>query len=104
MSQLCSRPPAASDFAGRVDTLLWTMTAATGLVALGIVVLIIAFSLRYRRARQANRHPSNTSSVAALTRHPEIAWIGIPLLIFLTFYVWGARLYFDYETAPATPM
>jgi cytochrome c oxidase subunit 2 len=101
---LFSIPPAASDFAGRVDTLLWTMTAVTGLVAVGIVVLIIAFSLRYRRARQANRHLSDASSGTVRNRRLEIAWIGTPLLIFLAFYVWGARLYFDYETAPANPM
>jgi cytochrome c oxidase subunit 2 len=104
MSRLFAMPPPASAFAGHVDTLLWTMTAVTGVVAVGIAILIVAFSLRYRRSRQVNRHPADPASAAARNRRLEIAWIGIPLLIFLGFYVWGARLYFDYETAPANPM
>jgi cytochrome c oxidase subunit 2 len=101
MSQVFSIPPPASDFAGRVDTLLWSMTAVTGFVALSIFALLIIFSLRYRRARQLNRRLPGATSMAVRNRRLEVAWIGIPLLIFLAFYVWGARLYFDYETAPA---
>lgn len=104
MSHVFAMPPPASDFAAHVDTLLWTMTAVTGFVAVTIMVLIVAFSLRYRRSRRVNRQQPDPASMAARNRRLEIAWIGIPLLIFLGFYVWGARLYFDYETSPANPL
>jgi cytochrome c oxidase subunit II len=101
MSRFFAMPPAASVFAGRVDTLLWSMTAVTGIVAASIFLLIIVFSLRYRRGRGADRHvlPAPTAQVSS--RRLEIAWTSVPLLIFMAFYVWGARLYFDYATAPA---
>ncbi|MFO1465675.1 MAG: cytochrome c oxidase subunit II [Steroidobacteraceae bacterium] len=99
MSRFFAMPPAASAFAGRVDTLLFTVTAVTGAVAIAITVTIIVFSLRYRRSRTAPRQAPPGASGSS--RRLEIAWIGIPLLVFMSFYVWGARLYFDYARAPA---
>src|SRR5262249_27837728 len=92
------------DFAGRVDALLWTMTAVTGIVAAGIFMLIVTFCVRYRRARRIERHPSSGASASARNRALEFVWITVPLLVFLAFYARGARLYYAYASAPAGPL
>ena len=97
-------PPAASDFAARVDVLFWAMTAVTGAVGVGIFILLICFSIRFRRGAALNRIAH--ASAPGEQRNPvlEIIWITVPLLIFLAFYAWGAWLYFGYETPPSRPL
>ncbi len=103
MSVLMPVVPAASAFAGRVDTLLWTMTAVTGAVAIAVASLIALFAFRYRRAASADR---TLTSGGGGRRNAwlEVTWITVPLIIFIFFFFWGARLYFDYETPPARPL
>ena len=102
MSAALGMPPAASNYAARVDALLWSMTAVTGVVAAAVIVLLVLFCIRYRRAAHVNRAMRDA---AGERRHGlEITWITVPLLIFLVFFFWGAWLYFDYESPPARPL
>jgi cytochrome c oxidase subunit II len=95
-------PPAASELAGRVDTLLWSMTAVTATVAAAIIVLMVSFCIRYRRAAAVDRTMHDPGGEH---RRPlEVTWITVPLLIFLGFFFWGARLYFSYENPPREPL
>jgi cytochrome c oxidase subunit II len=103
VSILLSPTPAASVFAGKVDSLLWTLTAVTGLVAVAIVSLMIIFSVRYRRATTVDRRISDATTGVG-NHWLEATWICVPLAIFVGFYFWGARLYFDYETPPPAPL
>ena len=98
-------PPtsAASAFAGKVDALLWTMTAVTGFVAVSIITLMVLFSVRYRRAATVDRR-IGPATIGVGNHWLEITWICVPLAIFVAFYVWGARLYFDYENPPLAPL
>lgn len=81
-------PESASTFAGNYNWLaaflLLVSTFFTGL----IFVLIVYFSLRYRR-RAPDEVPGETQEWAAL----EITWIVIPLLIALVMFGWGAALF-----------
>lgn len=104
MSQIFSMPPEATDFAARVDVLFWAMTGTTGAVAVGIFILLICFSIRFRRAAAVNRTLNESASGERCNRTLEIVWITVPLLIFLAFYVWAAWLYFGYETPPSRPL
>lgn len=97
-------PPAASAFATQVDVLFWTMTATTGAVAVGIFVLLIWFSIRFRRAAHVDRTLTPAVTGQARNHTLEIVWITVPLLIFLAFYVWAAWLYFRYDTPPSHPL
>jgi cytochrome c oxidase subunit 2 len=81
-------PVAASDMASRVDVLFYSMVALTGLVALGIFVLMIVFCVRYRAGSPADR-----SAVPAQKKWLELGWTFTPLAIFLGIFVWAAVVY-----------
>jgi cytochrome c oxidase subunit 2 len=77
-----------------VDHLLYFLLVVCGFFALLIFVLIITFSIRYRRSR----HPvaAATQSSTAL----ELFWAGVPFLITLVMFTWGSKVYMDGETPP----
>ena len=104
MSSVIEMTPPASAYAHQVDTLLWSMSAVTGTVALGIIILLVGFCIRYRRTAKVDRTLNETPAGKHRQRLIEITWITIPLLIFIVFFIWAARLYFDYEVSPFRPL
>jgi cytochrome c oxidase subunit 2 len=101
MSTLGTWTAAASAYATHVDTLFWSMTAVTGAVALAVFTLIIAFSIRYRAAATVDRRIDSETEIRKRSRTLEVTWIVVPLLIFVAFFFWAARLYFQYATPPS---
>ena len=97
-SRLAAAPFAASSFATEVDRLFYTMVAVCGIAALAVTLLIIIFCVRYRRGRRIDRH------IRYRARWAEYLWIGIPFLIFLAFFFWGAHLYLRYQQLPENPL
>ena len=96
--QLLMFPEAASSISSRVDHLFWAMVVTCGLVVLLVFVLLLVFSIRYRRGSRADRTPS-----ARLNSNHwlEIGW-SVPVLVgFLVFFAWGAVLYLDLYDPPA---
>ncbi|HEX5476977.1 MAG TPA: cytochrome c oxidase subunit II [Burkholderiales bacterium] len=83
--------PEASDMAQRVDLLFFSMVALCGAVTLAIFVLMIWFSVRYRRGTKVDRSNPPTS-----LRALELGWIFTPLAIFIGIFVWGALVYADF--------
>ncbi|HEX4926390.1 MAG TPA: cytochrome c oxidase subunit II [Burkholderiales bacterium] len=81
-------PIAASDIAGRVDTLFYFMVVLTGTVAIAIFVVMIVFAVRYRAGSSADR-----SNPPPRKRWLELGWIFTPLAIFLGIFVWAAMVY-----------
>ena len=81
-------PVAASDMAQRVDLLFYSMVALTGLVALGIFVLMVFFSVRYRAGSAADR-----ANPPPRKKWLEFGWIFTPLAIFMGIFLWGAAVY-----------
>jgi cytochrome c oxidase subunit 2 len=88
-------PEEASDIARRVDGLFIYLMAVCGAVVLGILVVIIYFLFKYRRGKSARRGLRQYSSTLL-----EVTWTIIPLGIFMTFFVWGSRLYYDIQNVP----
>src|SRR5438105_536289 len=88
-------PHQASSTAHRVDHLLYFLVAVTGSVGLLVAVLLIYFSVRYRR-RPGTPTPPPMSGNTPL----EMFWSLTPLGIFMIFFVWGATVYFDAYRAP----
>jgi cytochrome c oxidase subunit II len=92
-------PENASNFAGGVDALYFTLVGLSVFFAALIAGLEVYFAVKYRR-RSPGEIPPKTATSYAL----EAAWIGIPFLICLVIFVWGASLYFTIYSAPKGTM
>jgi cytochrome c oxidase subunit 2 len=95
-------PEQASTTATHVDWLFYFLTGVTGSVGLLVAVLLIYFSVRYRRRAGETGVPPETHFPQAL----EWFWTVTPLGIFLVMFTWGATIYFGTFRAPddATPI
>jgi cytochrome c oxidase subunit II len=92
-------PERASSFAGAVDTLYFTLVGVSAFFIALIAGLEVYFAIKYRR-RSPGEIPPKTATSFAL----EATWIGIPFLICLVIFVWGASLYFTMYSAPKETM
>jgi len=75
----------ASSVAPRYDLLFGAMVLLCGTVALGVLVAIVGFSIRYRAG--AGR---GDAAAGRHTRAIEIAWTATPLVIFIGLFAWAA--------------
>ena len=81
--------------AGGVDALYLYLVGVSAFFALLIAILVIVFAIRYRRRSEGELPPAIEGSLIL-----EIAWSAIPLAISLTFFFWGARLFFRMNRPP----
>jgi len=88
-------PEQASTMAPRVDALYFYLLAVSGFFSLLIAVLVIVFAIKYRR-RSEQELPGGIEGSLKL----EVAWSVIPLLIALSFFFWGAKLFFAMNRPP----
>jgi cytochrome c oxidase subunit 2 len=89
-------PPQASTMAGRVDALYLFLTAASGLICLGIFGAMLLFIVRYRR------RPGNELARASSHTLPiEITWTVVPLGLSMIPFFWSASIYLDMGRPPA---
>jgi len=88
-------PENASTTADHVDRLYFFLLALSGYVALMIALLLIYFSVRYRRRADGPRPPRIEGALRL-----EIVWSVVPLLIFLGIFAWGAHGYFVLTQPP----
>lgn len=88
--------PRASTAAARVDAVFIALLVLSGVLVFGLAALNFYFLIRYRRGSPAPRGPLKLKSWKL-----EAAWITATTLVFLFFFVWGARLYLDMERPPA---
>ena len=77
--------PAASTLAHRTDALMLAMILLCGTVAAVLCLLVVVFAVRYRRGARVDRTPPRE------LKGLEIAWAGVPLLIFLGLFGWAAH-------------
>ena len=89
-------PEQASTMAPRIDGLYWFLVGITGFFTLLIFGLVLLFALRYRR-RAGDAAPPEIHGNLLM----EIVWTGIPLVLSMVIFGWGATLYFDVRRAPA---
>ncbi len=92
-------PTQASSMASRVDALYFYLVAVSAFFSLLIAVLVIYFAVKYRR-RSESEFPHGYAGSLKL----ELAWTIIPLLITMTFFAWGARLFFRMNRPPNDSM
>jgi cytochrome c oxidase subunit 2 len=92
-------PSQASAMASHVDALYFYLLAVSTFFSVLIAVLVIYFAVRYRR-RSDGEFPRGYAGSLKL----ELAWTIIPFLITMTFFTWGARLYFRMNRPPNDAM
>ena len=83
-------PESASTVSGDVDALYFYISGVTLFFVLLISAVVIYFVIRYRR-RNAFEIPRPIEGSTKL----ETLWSVIPLLIAMTIFVWGAKVYFQ---------
>ncbi len=81
-------PESASTIAPQVDAVFWGLTAISAVMTFGLFFTITAFLIRYRASSKANRTLSRLSPT-----YLEVTWTGIPILIFIGLFVWGAGVF-----------
>jgi cytochrome c oxidase subunit 2 len=87
-------PERASTMADKFEWLFWYITIATAAGTLLVCLALTIFCIKYRRGATTGSTPRILGSHAL-----ELGWTITPLLIFLTFYAWGAKVY-DYVVHP----
>jgi len=88
-------PESASTYSGDVDALYFYISGVTVFFTLLISFIIIFFVIKYRR-RNAFEIPRPIEGSHKL----EILWSVIPLLIAMTIFFWGAKVYFTQYRPP----
>jgi len=89
-------PEQASSVAAEVDALYAYLLFISAVFTFLIAGAILILAIRYRRGSPADR-----------TRHAthffwiEATWIGVPFVLTMTMFVWGARLYYRQVRPPA---
>jgi cytochrome c oxidase subunit II len=99
IAQIQFFPDQASKTAGQVDVLMIWLVLVTGTVTFGIAAVMIYFLAKYRKRAAADRTPPKGESLPV-----EVTWSVIPFVIFLGFFGWGARIYFDESEIPKNAM
>src|SRR4029079_12283812 len=98
-ASILSFPEQAATAAGRVDAFFLFMLWICGLMSLLVAVLIIYFSVRYRRRTE----PLPTPRILGSTRL-ELFWTIGPFFIFVLMFWWGAVIYFAMARPPDDAM
>src|SRR5688572_30607759 len=88
-------PDQASTVAPQVDALYFYLIAVSVFFSLLIAGAILYFAIKYRR-RSESELPHGVLGSLKL----EIAWSVIPLLISMTFFFWGASVFFAINRPP----
>ena len=88
-------PPSASTFAGPYDALFYTLCALTLLFTLLIVVGVLFFASRYRQGSKADRSRPVYEDLRL-----ELTLLGVPTVLGLGIFYWGALQYIHMRTPP----
>jgi cytochrome c oxidase subunit 2 len=89
-------PTSASTVSPGVDHLYFLLLAVSAVMTALIFIAIFFFAIRYRR------RPGNlTASQIEGSTRLELAWAVLPFLVMMSFFAWGAELYFRNADPPA---
>jgi len=81
--------------AGQVDALYIYLLLVAGVMSALIFVAVLVLAIKYRRVRVREAQQIEGSIVL------EITWSVLPLFVMMTFFIWGAVIYFQERTPPA---
>ena len=92
-------PPSASTVAGEVDTLYFFILGVSVFFAVLVSVLILAFTFKYHQ-----KNPGDVGADIHGSLSLELLWTGIPFILAMVMFVWGAQLFFTLAKPPANAM
>ena len=81
--------------AGQVDALYIYLLLVSGIMTAVIFLAVAVLAIKYRR-RPGHEATQIEGSIVL-----EVGWSVLPFLVMLTFFVWGAVLFFQERTPPA---
>lgn len=81
-------PPRAAAFATDWEQIFWYINLVVTAAGLLVYAVIAYFCFRYAKTDQ----PVQTPRILGSTKI-EIVWTAVPLFFFLTFFVWGVKVY-----------
>src|SRR5450755_2997076 len=88
-------PDQASTMASQVDMLYIYLLLVSGVMTALIFLAVTVLAIKYRR-RQGREAPHIEGPPIL-----ELTWSMIPFFVILTFFIWGAVIYFQERTPPA---
>lgn len=88
-------PDQASTLAPKVDTLLGFLVAISVFFSVLIAGLIIFLTVKYHHTMNPDRSQPRDSHLWL-----ELLWTGVPLVIVMVTFVWGAKLFYEMKTIP----
>jgi len=92
-------PPSAATNADDVDHLYYWLLTVSVVMTVLIFAAVFIFAMKYRRRSEKEvPRPIHGSMII------EITWSVVPFLVMLTFFWWGAEIYFRNESPPANAM
>jgi len=80
---------------GQVDALYIYLLLVAGVMTALIFLAVFVLAIKYRRSRVREAQQIEGSIIL------EITWSVIPLFVMLTFFIWGAVIFFQERTPPA---
>ena len=89
-------PDQASTLAPRVDNLYFFLIAVSAFFAVLVTAAVIVFAIKYRRRSEDEVGVPIHGSLAL-----ELIWTGIPFILAMVMFVWGASMYFAIVRPPA---
>ena len=92
-------PDQASSVAPRVDALFYFLVGVSVFFATLICILIIVFSIKYRRRSEDEKPPAILGNLGL-----EILWTVVPLGLTMVMFVWGAKLFFVIYNPPVNSL
>jgi cytochrome c oxidase subunit 2 len=96
MPNIPIHPETASNFADRFNPLFYALLALTIVFAGGVFAVVLFLAIRYREGSSAPRHRPERA-----TPKLEMTLIGLPTILGLGIFFWGAKLYTDERNIPA---
>lgn len=72
------------------------MAALCALVAVGVIIAIVFFGVRYRRGSAADRSGRHQQSLGV-----ELTWVLVPFALFVLAFVWSLSIFARARTPPA---
>jgi cytochrome c oxidase subunit II len=88
--------PEASSLAFQIDVFFWSMAALCALVALGVIVAVVFYGVRYRRGSAADRSGGHREDLGV-----ELTWILVPFALFVAAFIWSLSIFALARTPPA---
>ncbi len=92
-------PQSASAIAPDVDALFFFILAVSVFFAVLVSVLILVFTFKFR-----GKNPGDAGADIHGSLTLELLWTGIPFVIAMVMFAWGAQLYFTFSRPPADAM